>query len=133
DEVLDAAFVLERDASALAPLVGERDPQAARQERRLAQALFERREVVVERLHDLVVREERDRGACLARGGTLLQRALRLAALVFLRPRVAVPADLDEQSLRERVDDRDADAVQPARDLVAAAVAELAAGVEHGQ
>ena len=35
--------------------------------------------------------------------------------------------------LRERVDDGHADAVQAARDLVAAAVAELAAGMEHGQ
>src|SRR6185436_16143260 len=33
----------------------------------------------------------------------------------------------------QRVDDRDADAVQSARHLVAAAVAELAAGVEHGE
>ena len=37
------------------------------------------------------------------------------------------------QPLGERVDDRDADAVQAAGDLVAAAVAELAAGVQHGQ
>ncbi len=37
------------------------------------------------------------------------------------------------QALGERVDDRDADAVQAAGDLVAAAVAELAAGVEDGQ
>ena len=35
--------------------------------------------------------------------------------------------------LGERVDDRDADAVQAAGDLVAAAVAELAAGVQDGQ
>jgi hypothetical protein len=37
------------------------------------------------------------------------------------------------QLLRERVDDGDPDTVQAARHLVAAAVAELAAGVEHGQ
>ena len=58
---------------------------------------------------------------------------LRLAALVLLAPDVAVAADLDEQQLGQRVDDRDADAVQAAGDLVAAAVAELAAGVQHGQ
>ncbi len=46
---------------------------------------------------------------------------------------VAVAADLHEQALRERVDDRDADAVQAAGDLVAAAVAELAAGVKDGE
>ena len=63
----------------------------------------------------------------------LLQRALRRAARVLLREDVAVAADLDAQLLGERVDDRDADAVQAAGDLVAAAVAELAAGVQHGQ
>ena len=46
---------------------------------------------------------------------------------------MAVAADLDVQLLRQRVDDRHADAVQAAGDLVAAAVAELAAGVQHGQ
>ena len=59
-----------------------------------------------------------------------LQGALGLAALVVLRPLVAVAAHLEVEALRERVDDRDADAVQPAGDLVAAAVAELAAGVQ---
>ena len=58
---------------------------------------------------------------------------LRRAALVLLRPDVAVAADLDDQRLAERVDDRDADAVQAAGDLVAAAVAELAAGVQDGE
>ena len=37
------------------------------------------------------------------------------------------------QPLGERVDDRDADAVQAAGDLVAAALAELAAGVQRGE
>ena len=40
-------------------------------------------------------------------------------------------ADLDPQPRGQRVDDADADAVEAAGDLVAAA-AELAAGVEHG-
>ena len=45
---------------------------------------------------------------------------------------MAVAADLEVKRLGERVDDRDADAVQAAGDLVAAALAaELAAGVEH--
>ncbi len=62
-----------------------------------------------------------------------VQRPLRLAPLVVLAPDVAVAADLQLQLLRERVDDGDADPVQPARDFVAAAVAELAAGVQGGQ
>src|SRR6185369_5935864 len=59
--------------------------------------------------------------------------ALRLAALVVLRPDVAVGVDLGVEPLVEGVNDRDADAVQPAGDLVAAAVPELAAGMEDGE
>ena len=62
-----------------------------------------------------------------------LHLALRLAALGVLLPvALAVPVDLDDQPLGQRVDDADADAVQSAGDLVAVA-AELAAGVEHGE
>ena len=62
-----------------------------------------------------------------------LHLALGLAALgVLLAVVVAVAVDLDEEPLGQRVDDADADAVQAAGDLVAAA-AELAAGVEHGE
>ena len=57
----------------------------------------------------------------------------RGAALVGLRPDVAVAADLGVEPLGQRVDDRHADAVQTAGDLVAAALAELAAGVQHRQ
>jgi creatinine amidohydrolase/Fe(II)-dependent formamide hydrolase-like protein len=46
---------------------------------------------------------------------------------------VPVSADLDLQQFGQRVDDRQADAVQSAGDLVAAAVAELAAGVQDRQ
>ena len=66
-------------------------------------------------------------------GSPLSSVVLRRAALVLLAPDVAVAADLDVQQLRQRVDDRDADAVQAAGDLVAAAVAELAAGVQDGE
>ena len=55
----------------------------------------------------------------------------RLAARVALAADLAVARRLDVQPLGQRVDDADADAVQAAGDLVAAA-AELAAGVEHG-
>ena len=72
-------------------------------------------------------------GAGLVGRLALLERGLRGAADVVLRPHVAVAADLDVEALGERVDDGDADAVQAAGDLVAAAVAELAAGVEDGE
>ena len=63
----------------------------------------------------------------------LLRARSRGAALVGLRPLVAVAPDGQVEPLGERVDHRDADAVQAAGDLVAAAVAELAAGVQDGQ
>src|SRR3954466_12856559 len=132
DEVLDAALVPELDAVAAAALVRQRDPQAARQERRLAQALLEDREVERERLEDVVVRQEGDRRAGLVGGLALLQVVARDPAVVLLDPDVAVAADLGAHRLAQRVDDRHADAVQAAGDLVAAAVAELAAGVQHG-
>ena len=61
-----------------------------------------------------------------------LEVGRRLAALVALLVDLAVAPDLELEPLRQRVDDRDADAVQAAGDLVAVVV-ELAAGVEHGQ
>ena len=70
---------------------------------------------------------------CSLVASPLAQLGHRFAALVVLRPDVAVAADLQVQALGERVDDRDADAVQAAGDLVAAAVPELAAGVEDRQ
>ncbi|GAB3995275.1 hypothetical protein GCM10029992_12100 [Glycomyces albus] len=50
----------------------------------------------------------------------------------MLAPHVPVAADLDLQLGRQRVDDRDSDAVEAAGDRVALRV-ELAAGVEHRQ
>ena len=61
-----------------------------------------------------------------------LHVARRLAALELLAVDLAVAAHLGDQPLGERVHDRDADAVQAARDLVAVA-AELAAGVKLRQ
>src|SRR4051794_238787 len=129
-EVLDAAVVLELDAMALGALVDERYAETAREEGRLAQPRLERVELVVERLEDLEVGKEGDRRPGLLRLGALLERAGRGAALVGLRVDEVVAPDLHRERLRERVDDRDADAVEAARDLVAAAVAELAAGVQ---
>ena len=133
DEVDDAALVHERVLLAGAALVDQVDSQAAREERRLAHALGERRVVEVEGLEDLGVGLEGDLRPGLVALGAAGQVALRLAALVVLLPLVAVAGDLQVQALRERVDDRDADAVQATGDLVAAALAELAAGVEDGQ
>jgi len=68
---------------------------------------------------------------CCVRAG-LAQRSLRLAALEALEVHLAVALDLDLEVFRERVHDRDADAVQAARDAVGGFV-ELAAGVQLRQ
>src|SRR5206468_9394292 len=112
------------------------DAQALREEGGLAHALRKRLEVELDLLEDLEIGEERDRGTgtgVLRDGRALLQRSRRHAALVALRPDVAVAPDLEVEPLRERVHDRDADAVKPAGNLVAAPVAEVAAGGEYGQ
>ena len=118
----------------LGALVDQLDAQARGQERHLAQPLAERVEVEVGLLEDVGVGQERDGRARARRVGArpCSSGARRLAALEVLAPDVAVAAHLELERLGERVHDRDADAVQAARDLVAAA-AELAAGMQLGQ
>ncbi len=65
-------------------------------------------------------------------GPTVADGPLRLALLVVLPPDLAVAVDLGLEPFREGVDDRHADAVQAAGDLVRVVV-ELAAGVRLGQ
>ncbi len=78
---------------------------------------------------DLGVGPERDLGAGLLRSAHRLDRRDRAALLVGLLPDLALAQDLDLEPLGERVDDRDADAVQAARDLVGVVV-ELSARVQ---
>src|SRR5207247_1580727 len=66
------------------------------------------------------------------RGSGRGERRLRDTALVALRPLLALAPDLDLEPLAERVDDRDADAVEAARHLVHG-VLELSARVEDRQ
>ena len=75
---------------------------------------------------------ERDLRAALLRGAGDDQIGLRRAALVGLLVDLLVAPDLELETLGQRVDDRDADAMQSARHLVAVVV-ELAAGVQHRQ
>ena len=131
DEVDDAAVVLETRLEALAALVPEVDLEALGEERHLAEALLEDRAVVVDRLEDLEIRHEGDAGPAAVGRRALLERPTGLAALVGLAMLVAVPPDREVEVLGERVDHGHAHTVQTTRDLVAAAVAELAARVEH--
>ena len=121
------------DAVGLAALVDQLDLQAAGEEGGLAQPLGQGLEVELDLVEDLGVGLEGDRRTVVLARRPLGEVGLRLAALVVLRPDVAVGLDFEVQALGERVDDGDADAVQAAGDLVAAAVAELAAGVEDGE
>ena len=62
---------------------------------------------------------------------TTAERALGLAQLVLLAVQLAVALDGELQHVRQRVDHRDADAMQAAGDLVRVVV-EFTAGVQHG-
>ena len=134
DEVTDPALVVELVPVFALSLVDERDAQAARQEGRLAQPLDERLDGELELLEDLGVGKERDRRPGL-RGLRLadhLDAGLRDAAGELLPVDGPVTTHLRDEPLRERVDDRESDAVEPAGHLVAL-TAELAAGVKLGQ
>src|SRR5438105_1250252 len=67
DEVPDPALVVELNALAAGALVGQADPQPARQECGLAQALAERLVRPVDLLEDLGVGQESDRGTGVRR------------------------------------------------------------------
>ena len=133
DEVDDAAVVLEDLLGRfVGALVAEDDLEALVEEGHLPQALDQRLGAELDLFHDRRVRPERDRGA----------RARRSRRCAPARPTgsppstndhlepAAVALDLELEPARQRVHDRDADAVQAAGDLVALA-AELAARVEH--
>src|SRR6266508_1165497 len=113
-------------------LVEELDLQALGQEGQLLEAFGQRLPLELDLLEDLPVRPERDRGAGLPAGLPPGQPLGRLAASERLRPRVAVPLDLDDEPFGERVHDRDPHPVQAARDAVTPAP-ELPAGVQGGQ
>ena len=131
DEGDDAAFVLEPVVLPVA-LVVDRDEDAAVQKGQLTKALRQRVEAVFGGLEDLRVRLEGDLRATPLRRAGDLERAGRSAALVALLIDLAVPPDLQIETLGERVDHGHADAVQTAGDLVAVVV-ELAAGVKDGE
>ena len=101
------------------------------QERELAQPVRQGVEAEVDALEDPGVRTERDLGPSPLRRADNLEVAGRRAAHIPLAVDASVAPDFEVELLRERVHHRDADAVQPARNLVRLAV-ELASGVQHG-
>ena len=130
DERDDAAFVQEL-VRLLITLVVDGDVQTAVQERQLAQPLREDVEAEVHGLEDERVRLEGDPRAALVRDSRLLDRRYRVTALISLGVDLAAAPHLHLERLGERIHHRDADAVQPAGDLVRSLV-ELPAGVKLG-
>ena len=116
----------------VAAFVVQRDQHAGIEKRKLAQAVGEGVEAVLDGLEDLFVRLERDLGPAPLRPTDHLDPGQRAAALVLLAVDLTVPPDLEIERFRQRVHDRDADPVEPTRHLVALVV-ELPASVEHGQ
>ena len=119
----------------LCPVAAERNFQALVEIRHLFESLRQHAEVVGEVLENLVVGHKDDGSAGLAAAapGERLGRQLGQPAPARKRLPVeqAVAADFHVKAFGERVDDRRADAVQPAGDGVRLA-AELAARVQRG-
>ena len=139
-EISDPTLVMELDGLTAGAFVSQDDVQTAGQKRRLAEPLLQGVRRELDLLEDLRVREERDRGARIALLGLAddLDVGVRHTAREFLTVDLPVTAHLGDQPLRERVHDRDADAVETARDLVRGVLAsELSSGVQlredHGQ
>ena len=124
-----AVVVHRTDAGAL---VAQHDGQPLVQERHLLQAATDGLVGVRGGLEDRTVRPVRHRRAGLVGLLALGQRRGRLLVDVGLGPAEPVPLDVDLQPGRERVDDRDTDAVQSTGHRIGVAV-ELSAGMQHGE
>ena len=131
DEGHDPAFV-EEVMGLLIPRVDDGDPEAAVQERQLAQALRQDVKAIVGRLEDQSIRLKGDLGAALLSNANLADVGFGIAAVIALREHLAFSLDLDLERLGEGVDHRHTDAVQPTGHLVRALV-ELPPGVQLGQ
>ena len=133
DELLHAALEVEGCLSGgLRPLVAQHDADAGVEEGEFAQPLLQGLEGVVEIREGLGRGEEAHLGSVEILGlADNLERLDGLAALEAGAVQLAVAPDAQLEPVRERVDDRDADAVQPAGHLVGVAV-ELPARMQLG-
>ena len=131
-EVVDDAFVVLVDDLVLRDLVVEGDLHALVQVADDLEPLADGRRVELDLRKDGRVGMEIHRRPAAAGGADFLERRHRLALPESHLPLRSVALDRRDQLFRERVDDRRADAVEPARRLVVGAL-ELAAGVEDGE
>jgi hypothetical protein len=113
DEGLEAAFVLE-NLRLLVALVDQFDAHAGVEERQFAQTFRERVVVEGDVGENLRARLEAQRRAFLIGITDGRERRLRLSQPIFLPMQLAVAPDQQLQIIRERIDDRDAHAVQAA-------------------
>src|SRR5207244_12046138 len=111
----DDPALITKDFLLFAPLVGERDGEAFIEKCQLTQPLGEHIEAEIERLKDLSIRFEGDLRAALLGLPRDLQGSKRFAPLVPLLEDLAFLPDFQLQPFRERINDRDAYAVQSAR------------------
>ena len=136
DEVSDAALIMELDLFATGTLVGQDDPQAAREQSRLAKTLLQRFGRELELFEDLSVGQERDRraGVALLRLADHCEVRVGHATGELLAIELLVATHFRDQPFGEGVHDGHTDAVQAARNLVRRTVrAELSTGVQLGQ
>ncbi len=114
DEAANAAFVLEDILAAFAAFVDQGDLDARVEERQLAQAAGQDVVMELDVGEDFGRRPETGQRTALARGFQLLQRIDRLAEPVFLLVVETIAPDVEGELVRQRIDHRDADAVQAA-------------------
>ncbi len=120
-----------KDVRLVLALVDELDAHAGIEERQLAQPLGEDLVVELDVGEDPRARPEADDRAAIVPVADDRERRGGLAEVVLLAMELALAGDAELQVIRQRVDDRHADPVQAARDLVRAVV-ELTARVQHG-
>src|SRR5262249_59323272 len=96
------------------------DTQPAGEERRLAQTRLQRLGVELDLLEDLCIGEERDdrAGVVLLGLADNLHVTARNTARELLAVDLPIAMHLGDEPFRQRIDDRDADAVKSARNLV---------------
>ena len=131
DELRDAAFVMICPGLAFG-FVDEDKLESRDQEGHLAEAIAQRLGRKGDLVENFRVGPECHRRAALRRRRAAGQAGNGRAALETFVPFPAVAVDRDLQPFGKRVDDRNADAVQAAGDLVIVIV-ELAARVQHRQ
>ncbi len=137
-ESADSPLVIELVLHALVmSSVGQHQPDARVEEGELAVAMLELLEIEIDDLEGVGAGEEGDAGALLAFGcrANDLQRRLGLAVAEAHEMLLAVAPDGEVEPFAKRVDDRYANAMESARDLVGVvlrSVLELSAGMELG-